>query len=290
MIISASYKTDVPAFYGNWFLRRIKAGSVNVANPYGGPVRRVSLIPDAVDGFVFWTRNAAPFGSALEHINGAGYPFVLHYTITGYPRELDLATPPAEAAIADFLALSRLWGARRLIWRYDPVLISSMTPKSWHLANFQALAKVLSGATDEVVLSFTHIYRKTRGNLKRAAEAGNFTWDDPIDAEKQALLVELATIANDHGMTASLCGQPDFLGNRLTEARCIDAMRLSEFAGHEISAGKRSHRKGCACAASIDIGGYDTCPHGCVYCYGVQSREKAKDALAGHDATAEILG
>ena len=111
-----------------------------------------------------------------------------------------------------------------------------------------------------------------------------------IDAEKQALLVELATIANDHGMTASLCGQPDFLGNRLTEARCIDAMRLSEFAGHEISAGKRSHRKGCACAASIDIGGYDTCPHGCVYCYGVQSREKAKDALAGHDATAEILG
>ena len=289
MIISASYKTDIPAFYGGWFSRRLKAGSVTVANPYGGPARMVSLEPDAIDGFVFWTRNAAPFSGALERINGAGYPFVMHYTITGYPRALDLATPPAEAAIADFQALSRLWGARRLIWRYDPVLISSITPKAWHLANFQALAKALSGATDEVVLSFTQIYRKTRGNLKRAAEAGNFTWDEPIDAEKQALLADLAAIANHHGMTASLCGQADLLAGGLIEARCIDAERLSEFAGHEISAGKRSHRKDCACAASIDIGGYDTCPHGCAYCYGVQSRKKAKDALAAHDATAEIL-
>ena len=289
MIISASYKTDIPAFYGDWFLNRLQAGSVSVANPYGGPVRNVSLGADAVDGFVFWTRNAAPFGAALEHVNGAGYPFTLHYTITGYPRELDAATPPTEAAIDDFLSLSSLWGARRLIWRYDPVLISSITPPEWHLANFGTLAKALSGAAGDVVLSFAHIYRKTSGNLKRAARSGNFTWEDPDDAQKQTLLAELAAIANHHGMTASLCGQADLLSNRRAEARCIDAERLSEIAGHEIDAAMRSHRKGCACAASIDIGGYDTCPHGCVYCYGVRSREKAKDALSGHDATAEIL-
>lgn len=290
MIISASYKTDLPAFYGAWFLNRLLAGQVTVANPYGGPARVVSLEPDAIDGFVFWTRNAAPFGGALEHINGSGYPFIFHYTITGYPRELDLATPPAEAAINDFRALSSLWGARRLIWRYDPVLITSKTSTAWHLANFKALAKALSGATDEVVLSFTQIYRKTRANLNRAARSGNFTWEDPIDAKKQTLLGQLAAIAADHGMTASLCGQADLLATGLSEARCIDATRLSEFAEHEISAGKRSHRKGCACAASIDIGGYDTCPHGCAYCYGVQSRGKAKDALVKHNENAEILG
>jgi hypothetical protein len=103
-------------------------------------------------------------------------------------------------------------------------------------------------------------------------------------------LADLAAIAADYGMTASLCGQPDLLGKGLIEARCIDAVRLSEFAGYEIAAGGKAHRKGCACAPSIDIGAYDTCPHGCVYCYAVQSREKAKAALAGHDSEAEMLG
>ncbi|MFP6732274.1 MAG: DUF1848 domain-containing protein [Rhodospirillales bacterium] len=290
MIVSASYKTDIPAFYGDWFRNRMAAGTVTVANPYGGPVRRVSLGKDAVDGFVFWTRNAAPFGAVLKSVAGAGYPFILHYTITGYPKQLDLATMPTDAAIADFRALSRKWGARRMVWRYDPVLISSVTPAAWHLANFQTLAQALSGATDEVVLSFTQIYRKTRGGLNRAAEAENFHWNDPGDGEKQTLLSGLAAIAADHGMAASLCGQADLMGPGLGEARCIDADRLSEFAENEIAGGGRAHRQVCACAASIDIGAYDTCPHGCVYCYAVRSRDKAKPALAGHDAKADMLG
>ena len=100
----------------------------------------------------------------------------------------------------------------------------------------------------------------------------------------------LTIFAADHGMAASLCGQADLMGPGLGEARCIDADRLSEFAENEIAGGGRAHRQVCACAASIDIGAYDTYPHGCVYCYAVRSRDKAKPALAGHDAKADMLG
>lgn len=293
MIISASYKTDIPAFYGDWFLNRLAAGYCLVANPYGGPVQRVALDRGAVDGFIFWTRNAAPFGAALDRVAELGYPYLLHYTITGYPKALDAATPAAAACIADFRGLADKWGGRRLVWRYDPVLLSTLTPARWHAANFAKLARHLRGATDEVVLSFAQIYRKTRSGLNRAARGADFAWSDPIDTDKRSLLAELASSAADNGMRASLCGQPDLLPGLLSaglgEASCIDAHRLSDIAGHQIEAGGRSHRKGCACAGSKDIGAYDTCPHGCAYCYAVHGRGTAKDRLAAHDAEAEIL-
>ncbi len=289
MIVSASYRTDIPAFYGSWFLERLRAGVCRVVNPYGGPDSTVALTPEAVDGFVFWTRNARPFLPALAEVRTRGFPVVVHYTITGYPRELETSVVPADQAVAVIAELARRYGKRAVVWRYDPVFMTTLTPPDWHRARFAELAAALAGATDEVVLSFAQIYAKTRANSDRAAKRRGFTWSDPESTEKVALLRDLAAIAADQGIRPTLCTQPDLADSGVTPARCIDAARLSEVAGRPIAARTKGNRLGCLCAESRDIGAYDTCPHGCVYCYAVRRPELAKRRHRAHDPAAALL-
>jgi hypothetical protein len=297
MIVSASYRSDIPAFYGEWFVNRLAAGFCRVANPYGGAPYRVALAGQGLDGFVFWTRNAQPFRPVLERLAGGGVPFVLHYSLTGYPRSLEASVVGAETALEAMRDLARRFGSRALVWRYDPVLLTSLTPPAWHRATFARLAKALTAgpepACDEVVLSFAQIYAKTRGNLDRAAARHGFTWQDPPGDEKRALLAELAGIAADHGLSASVCSQPELLDPEaegpLRPARCIDAARLSDLAQRAVAARTKGNRPGCLCAESRDIGAYDSCPHGCVYCYAVRRPALAKRRYRAHDPESEFL-
>jgi hypothetical protein len=289
MIISASYRTDVPAYYRDWFLNRLAAGYAEVRNPYSGKVARVSLAADDVSGFVFWTRNPAPFTGGFEAVAARGTPFTIQMTITGYPRALEPGVLDTNAAIAAFRDLAKTWGPRAAVWRYDPVLISDITNTDWHLQNFAKLGAALEGATDEVVLSHAHIYRKTARNLDKAAEVAKFSWQDPTDEAKRTFLTNLAEIAGAHGMAPSLCAQPDLLSDSLAPARCIDAKRLSDVAGVRIRSRQRGQRPGCLCAEARDIGRYDTCAQGCAYCYANQSRAAAARNVQDHHPLSESL-
>ena len=212
MIVSASYRTDIPAFYSNWFQKRLKAGYCRVVNPYGGPVQKIALTPDAVAGFVFWTRNPGPFRAALREVARRGMPFAVQVTATGYPRALEASVLPPERSVALVGEIHRRYGPRAAVWRYDPVLITSATTPAWHRRNFAALARQFAGKTDEVVFSFAQIYAKTRSNLNRAAQRHGFAWNDPPDEDKRALLAELAAIARDQGLKPTLCAQPNLVG------------------------------------------------------------------------------
>ena len=289
MIVSASYRTDIPAFYGDWFMNRLAAGFARVANPYGGPPYRVSLDRAAVDGFVFWTKNLEPFLSPLEAVARRGYPFTVQYTINGYPRVLETSVVDAPRAVAHMHGLARDYGAHAAVWRYDPVLLTTLTPPDWHLENFSALAAALEGATDEVVVSFAHIYRKSARNLGAAARTHGFGWEDPDEGRKREMAAQLTRFAAEHGMGLKLCAQPEYSAGGAGAARCIDAGRMALVAGRPISAPEKGNRPGCACHASRDIGAYDTCPHGCVYCYAVGSRSLAQRRFKAHDPAGEAL-
>lgn len=289
MIVSASYRTDIPAFYGPWFLNRLEAGYTRTVNPYGGQVSTVPLTVDAVDGFVFWTRNLEPFFGALDAVRGRNLPFVVQYTVTGYPRMLDAATILPERAIAHLQALAADFGPAAAVWRYDPIVFSSLTPPDWHRDNFRRLCGAMKGAADEVVVSYAQIYRKTARNMAVAARAGGFEWWDPPDADKREFLAGLTDIADGHGLRLTLCDQPELRSEGVGEARCIDAERLSRVAGRPITAPRRPHRKTCGCWASRDIGAYDSCPHGCAYCYAVSSRKVAKRRFRDHDPNSAFL-
>jgi hypothetical protein len=288
MIISASYRTDIPAFYAPWFMARLAAGFCRVRNPYGGPDSTVSLAPSDVDGFVFWTRNLGPLMPHLEAI-GRRAPFYVQFTITGYPRPLERAVVAPERASDQLLALRAAFGPRAGIWRYDPIVISSLTPAAWHRETFAGLARRLAGSVDEVVVSFAAIYRKTRRNLDAAARRHGFAWEDPTPEAKTALLAELAAIAASEGMRLTLCTQPDLVGPDIQPARCIDAERLGDIAGRALTRREKGNRPGCLCTESRDIGAYESCPHGCVYCYAVAGAERARRNHRAHDPDGDFL-
>lgn len=289
MIVSASYRSDIPAFHAAWFLARLGAGSAEVRNPYGGAPYRVSLRPPELAGLVFWTRNIKPLLPDLGQV-GARAPFMVQFTITGYPRPLEPHVIDAEAALAQVTALRQKWGPRAVVWRYDPILISSLTAFEAHRAGFGRLAAALRGSVDEVVVSFADIYRKSARNLAAAARRHGFTWRDPDPEEKRALIAELAAIAAEQRMRLTLCTEPDLAGAGPSPARCIDAERLSEIAGRSIPAREKGNRPGCLCAESRDIGAYDTCAQGCAYCYAVASHERAAKRIKALDPDASSVG
>jgi hypothetical protein len=289
MIISASYKTDIPTFYGEWFVRRLGAGYCKTVNPYNRRVIRVSLAREDVDGFVFWTKNVGPFLKHLREVHTRGYPFVIQHTVNGYPRELEAAVVNADRSVEHLKQIAETYGSAVCVWRYDTIIISSLTTVDFHLRRFEFLAKALEGVTDEVVVSFVHLYAKTLRNMENAAKEHGFAWTDPSLDEKHNLVTKLVEIARGHGMQLTICSQREYIVEGAADARCVDAVRLERIGGQRIRATLRGNRKECGCFASRDIGEYDTCPHGCVYCYAVRNHELARGRFKQHKPDSELL-
>jgi len=295
MIISASYKTDIPTFYSEWFMNRLQTGYCKMVNPYSRQVYKIDLTPEAVDGFVFWTKNIGPFLKYLPEVQKRGYTFIVQHTINGYPRQLECRVINYSHTIEHMKKLSGEYGPDIAIWRYDPIIISSQTSIDWHRSNFETLAKSLERTTDEVVVSFAQIYKKTKRNMDWAAKEFDFNWDEHkamSDEDVKNLVVELAQIARSYSMQLKICSQKAYLiPNVVEEARCIDANRLEKVSNKPIldKSKQKGNRKECGCFASKDIGEYDTCPHGCVYCYAVQNRDLALQRYKAHDPKSEFL-
>jgi hypothetical protein len=295
MIISASYKTDIATFYGEWFMNRLQAGYCKMVNPYGRQIYTVDLRSENVDGFVFWTKNIGPFLKYLPEVRQRGYPFIVQHTITGYPRELEYRVINYRHTVEHMKTLADNYGPHVAVWRYDPIVISSLTPVDWHRHNFETLAQSLQGSTNEVIISFAQIYKKTRRNMAWAAREFGFDWHEHEAMSLQdvrKLVAEFAQIARSYDMHFKICSQKDLLIPGITqEARCVDAERLEKASGRPLtnSIKLKGNRKECGCYASRDIGEYDTCPHGCVYCYAVQYRDLALERYKAHDPTSEFL-
>jgi len=292
MIISASRRTDIPAFYGAWLMNRIEAGYCLVPSAFGGPggkPYRVDLRPEAVDAFVFWTKNLAPFRDSLAEVRARGIPFVVLHTVNGYPRALEPRVPPAEEAVGQMHELAARYGPRTAVWRYDPVLFTDATPPEFHRENFRRLAKALRGATDEVIVSVLCEYRKTRRNLAAAGREHGFRRLSPASEDVRSLIADLALLSRAQGMELTLCCRPELVVEGTRAAHCVDVARLSDAAGRPVAAKPKQTRPGCGCFESRDVGAYDTCGHGCAYCYAVDDPAAAAKRLARHDPRAEML-
>ena len=291
MIISASRRTDIPAFYARWFMQRIAEGFVVVRNPRNAlQFRRLELTPDRVAALVFWTRNPAPLLGGLDELDRLGYHYLFHYTITGYPRELESHVPDLAMAIRQFCALSDRIGPGRLAWRYDPILFSNLTPPDEHVHHFAAIARQLAGKTQRVVISLLDLYAKSRRNLDAIP---GLIYQDPLQMpnELAALLPALAEIAQQHGMTIHGCAEDQALSSMgIQPGKCIDEQWLNQAFGLQLAGRKDpGQRSACRCIPSVDIGQYNTCLHGCAYCYATWNPSSARRLLARHDPTSPLL-
>lgn len=285
MIISASRRTDIPAFYPLWFMNRLREGYCRVPNPFNPKqVTQISLRPEDVDVIVFWTRNPSPLFPYLAEIERRGYRYYFLYTVMNNPRPIDPFSPSINTAVDTFRRLSERIGGQRVFWRYDPILLSTATGIDFHREQYGRIAGALKGCTVRSVISIATFYRKLRGRLAGLGERG-IQVREPEEEELKDLMPFLARTAEENGMSIFSCAQERDLGSYgIPAGRCVDGEHIRKVFGMEVSLKKDpSQRKACGCVESRDIGIYDTCLFGCVYCYATTSLEKARANHATHD-------
>ena len=290
-VISASRRTDVPAFYWCWFMNRVDAGFCDVANPFNSrQVRRVSLRPADVAAIVFWTRDARPMIADIAQLEAAGYAFYVQYTLNGYPRELEPGAPERAESVAALRALSSRLGPDRVIWRYDPIVFSTATPADYHVEQFSALARELRGAVNAVTISFCDPYGKTRRNFARLSNELGWSFEAGVPEQHAALAGWLAEAAAESSMQLSTCAEAALRVPGVRSGHCIDPDLLSRLRPDlDLHLRAAPTRTGCGCVESVDIGAYDTCVCGCVYCYANRSLALARRRHAEHDPEDAML-
>ncbi|MBR1742543.1 MAG: DUF1848 domain-containing protein [Lachnospiraceae bacterium] len=282
MIINTGQRTDIPAFYPEWFMNRIKEGFVCVRNPFHAEqVSRYELNPDIVDCIGFCTKNPAPMLPYLNAIRAYGQFW--YVTITGYGTETEPNVPPYPEVIKSFQELSRTVGENAVGWRYDPIFINGTYSIRYHLSCFETIANALSGYTHIAVISFIDIFRKV---------TLNFPGVRPVTGdERRTLGKEMVSIAQKYGMELYPCGE----GTELEKygancGGCMTAPIYEKAIGCHLKLPKgKENRTECACYLTCDIGQYDTCLHLCKYCYANRDHALVKQNHRLHDPNSPLL-
>ena len=282
MIINTGQRTDIPAFYSEWFANRLKAGFVLVRNPYNPvSVTRYRLSPDVVDLIGFCTKNPAPMLPHMDLLRPYGQFW--YVTITPYGKEIEPGVPDKREVLDSFRRLSDTVGPDRMGWRYDPVFISGEYPAERHTRAFEYMAKALSGYTRTAVISFVDLYEKTKRNFPEVR---------PVTAEQRLLLGKaFVEIAGQYGMTVRPCGEGDELAPFGADCSgCMTVAMYEQALGRRLKVPKTAPaRKECACYLGGDIGAYNTCGHLCRYCYANYDAATVRKNLAAHDPESPLL-
>lgn len=284
MILSVSRRTDIPAFYSQWFFNRLKEGYVLVRNPVNPKiVSRVKLNREDIDGIVFWTKNPAAMTDRLHLLDRLPYYFL--FTVTPYGPDLEQHLPPKEEILDTFIHLSQRTGKHRVIWRYDPILLSAALDESYHYSRFEAMARRLAPHTGRCIISFLDLYKKCERNLR-----GHQVKAISIE-EMKRIAERLANIARANGIQIQTCAEShDFTDQGVPPGKCIDDVLLSGISRVTLKGKKDNHqRKTCLCTESIDIGAYDTCGHNCLYCYANAGAATVLRNLPFHQPDSPLL-
>ena len=285
MILSVSRRTDIPNYYADWFCNRIREGFLYVRNPMNAhQISRIELSTEVVYCIVFWTKNPVGMMERLEELRDYSYYF--QFTLTGYERDVEPNLPDKrEVLIPRFRELSEKIGNRRVVWRYDPILINEKYTVEYHLKAFEEIAESLAGYTKRVVISFLDYYAKTQRNMA-GLQVKSFS-----DREMLYLAEHLAKIAAKHDMAAESCAERVDLGSVGVEhGSCIDKRRIEEIIGCGLAVKKDKNQRGeCGCVESVETGAYNTYGNRCRYCYANFSDEAVNTNRKACDPTSPLL-
>ena len=292
MIISASRRTDIPAFYSEWFMNRLKEGFLYVKNPFNAnQVSEITLSPDLIECIVFWSKNPQPLISKLNEIDRLGFQYYFQFTLTAYDKTVEMNVPLKKEIISTFINLSTQIGKEKVIWRYDPIFLSKKFNIEYHLKWFDYLASKLSHYTNKCIISFIDMYKKCQRNMK------DIEITDFSSGEKHKIASGLAEIADYYGITIESCAEDiDLEKIGIKHGKCIDDKIISQFSRVNYAVSKdKNQRSECGCVESVDIGTYNTCRHSCKYCYATYSHKVMQNNTKLHNKfspliTGEITG
>lgn len=283
MILSVSQRCDIPAFYADWFYKRIEEKMVYVRSPFNpGHVIRVDLSPENIDLIVFMSKNPTPMLSRLDLLKE--YVCCFQISITPYHQELE-NVPDKRAVINTFIELSKRLGKHHVQLRYDPILLNERYTIEYHLKAFERLCSLLSQYTDTVIFSFVDEYKNTKKNMP-LLKLHPISYDDKIQLAKG-----LSEIARKYQLNLKSCGEDiDLSSFDIQQGSCITKELVEQLCGYKINVPLAKTRgKGCSCIAVMDIGAYNCCTHFCRYCYANYDEDAVLANYHHHDPTSPLL-
>ncbi len=285
MILSVSRRTDIPSYYSEWFMNRLKEGYVLTRNPMNyHQIRNIELNPNNIDCIVFWTKDPLNLMKYLPQIESMGYKYYFQYTLTPYGKEIEKHIREKKELVKTFQELSKRIGRERMIWRYDPIIINRDLTIQYHIENFRQLCRDLEGWVKVCEISFCDTYKKLSKEVKERVVL-------PISQlQMQELTRELVEIGNQYGIELKACCEENLIETGIRSAACIDKELIQSICGHLIQEKPdRNQRLGCSCIQSVDIGVYNTCKHGCVYCYANHSDKSILQNYHRHNPNSPLL-
>jgi hypothetical protein len=293
VIISASRATDIPAYYSKWLINRLHEGYCVYQHPYNKIAQKVSFEKARV--FVFWTKNPEPLMPYLKEFDERNIGYYFQYTLNDYPANIE-NVPSLTKRIDTFKRLCDMIGPERIIWRYDPIMITPDINIEAHLERIQHIGDALKGMTEKLVFSFFDDYGKAKVNLIKADIFTAENIDMAIPSREQMIQISksILSMCKVWGITPATCAEAvTALGiqrNKCIDGDLIDRLfskndpelnaYMSQFrmpSGNinPLLAKDRGQRRLCGCMVSKDIGAYNTCLHNCAYCYATNSYEEA---------------
>ncbi|MBF0407896.1 MAG: DUF1848 domain-containing protein [Candidatus Riflebacteria bacterium] len=262
-ILSVSRRTDIPRFYCDWFLQKVRDRCVEYNNPFNRKVIKANLTSDEFRVIVFWTRDPSELSDNIAFLQNEGFFPYFHVTMTNYGFPLEQNPPEISKVVQAFRKLAEIVGPACIVWRYDPIILSACLTEEWHVKNFSTLAQTLSGTVGCCYISFVDLYSKTLRNLKKF----EIVAVEPDIIAKTRLAERLNETAARFNIPVFTCCEDEL--STIPKGHCIDAPHLAKLSGEpSISKARKSPtRKQCGCWHAVDIGTYNTCHGGCIYCY-----------------------
>jgi hypothetical protein len=292
VIVSASRATDIPAYYADWFFARLLRGHLAWKNPFSGRVQYVSFA--RARAIVFWTKNPGPVLPLLPLPDERRIAYYFQFTLNDYgPEGFEPGLPALDQRIAVFRELSRRIGKERVVWRFDPVLATENLGVDELLLRIRYIGDRLAPFTEKLVVSFIDIARYASVARHTAPHGIRELSGEEMDA----FAAGLSRLNRTWGLALATCAEErDLSAYGIEKNRCIDGGLLARLAPDdaELAACLRAHpgkdpgqRRECGCSAAKDIGMYNTCPNGCVYCYANRSPALARENFTRHGRAPE---
>lgn len=283
MIINSGNRTDIPAFFSDWFYTRVREGYALVRSPYA-PLRvtRYRLDPSVVDGLVFCSKNPQPMLARLDELSRFRLFFMV--TITPYGKDIEPGVPDKHQVMESVRLLSEKIGSSCVYWRYDPIFISEKYSVDYHIRAFEEMASFLEGSLQHCVISFIDLYEKTKKNFP---EVRTVTQED-----RNRIGEAFSRIGREHGIRLHTCLEgEDMAAFGIDTSGCMTKEKLEEAWDIRLKVPfqAQSAREGCRCLLGGDLGAYNTCRHFCRYCYANYDRKAVLENGRLHDPASPFL-
>lgn len=280
MILFASGRTDIPAFYSNWFINRVKAGFVDVRNPFNQKLVSRIYFSD-VDLIMFCSKNPLPMINKLDILK---VPVLFHVTITPYSKDVEPNIPDKRLIIDGVKKLSLVLGIDNVVVRYDPIFLSDKYNVDYHIKAFDKLCKNLNGYVNKIIVSFMDEYKNVRSN-KNILKYRAFTRED-----YKKIGEAFSKSAHDNGMSVQTCFEDEDLTQYgFVKGECLSHELAYILTGKKFKSSNVRKEKKCECVQMVDIGDYNSCMHMCKYCYANYDEKAVSSNFERHDDNSSLL-